>query len=438
MFCPMTALSKVLDWQDPLALMSIISKNYRGETLIFLYSASHFDIKNSFSYIALFPEEKLVFENSNADKITKMLSEQKKWFGYFGYEFCRGVDFAMPTSASYIPMPNACFSSFYLILEFDHTNQKLIAHYDDEHYLSEVMNYKYRESALGEVSAISVKSNFSNRSYQDSVSFIKQAIAKGEFCQTNLTRKFFGKLKDKITQESAFDLFEKSSCNSKPNYACFLKIGDDYIISNSPELFLKIDNRNVTSCPIKGTAPRDKDIAIDQINIEKLKNSPKERAENLMIVDLVRNDLARVCRPGSVKVETLCELNTYPNIHHMSSRVTGVIKEEYNIFDMLIASFPPGSMTGAPKIKAVEYCAALEKMDRGVYSGAIGFLDGNTGLNLNVVIRTILIRGDDFEMQSGGGITFDSDPKAEMEESFTKLNVLSRILAVDVSNVDQA
>lgn len=206
-----------------------------------------------------------------------------------------------------------------------------------------------------------------------------------------------------------------------------MKLDENFIISSSPELFFNIKNNKITSIPIKGTAPRGSSAKQDQENKLALKNSPKERAENLMIVDLVRNDLARICKAGSVKVDNLFKITTYKNIHHMSSEISGRLDEKYSTIDALRALFPPGSMTGAPKIKAMEVAAKKEKINRGVYSGAIGFFDNQTA-NFSVVIRTLILQKRKFEFQSGGAITFDSDPKKELEEIYNKAKALLKIL----------
>ena len=175
--------------------------------------------------------------------------------------------------------------------------------------------------------------------------------------------------------------------------------------------------------------PRSDDEKQDQKNKLELKNSTKERAENLMIVDLVRNDLSRVCEAGTVEVKKLFDVTSYKTVHHMSSEVSGKVEDNFAMTDVIKACFPAGSMTGAPKIKAMEVVARKEGLNRGVYSGAIGFI-GNDLVNLSVVIRTLICRDDDFEFQVGGAITFDSDEKKELEEIFNKARGIMKLLDV--------
>ena len=197
-------------------------------------------------------------------------------------------------------------------------------------------------------------------------------------------------------------------------------------------LFLKAKNNRILSRPIKGTAPRDQDLKQDEKNKLNLKKSLKERAENLMIVDLVRNDLARVCQAGSVVVKKLFDVTSYQNIHHMSSEIHGKIAQNFSAFDTIKSCFPAGSMTGAPKIKAMEIAAKKEKLNRGIYSGAIGFFAKNA-TNSSVVIRTLILQEKKFEFQVGGAITFDSDPKAELNEIFSKARGIAGLLKIDLN-----
>jgi para-aminobenzoate synthetase component 1 len=159
-----------------------------------------------------------------------------------------------------------------------------------------------------------------------------------------------------------------------------------------------------------------------------LKNSLKEKAENLMIVDLVRNDLSRVCMPSTIKVKKLFNIATYKTIYHLSSEIHGKIAQKFSIFDAVRVCFPAGSMTGAPKIKTMEVLSDFEKINRGIYSGAIGYFKGNNEVNLAVVIRTLIVKENCFEYQVGGAITFDSDAELELQETYAKASAIDKIL----------
>jgi len=418
---------KKLAWSEPLDFAKNISANYGDEDWILLYSGLSDENRNSTSYIALFPKEKIVSEDFFAAK--KIVEQsQKKWFGYLSYEVGAQFEKMVKVKKSFIDLPKIFLINFSVILEFNHEKKTLIVEFENKKQLAEILNWKAVEPLKSRLKAIEVKSNFTDKSYLSAISNIKKMIGRGDFYQTNLTRKFFGKFDKKQTPQNAFQLFLDLTKNSPANYSSFLQFDGNSVISSSPELFLKIEKGEILSRPIKGTAPRGSRPEKDRKNIENLKNSPKERAENLMIVDLVRNDLARICEPGSVAVKKLFAITTYKNIHHMSSEVSGKLAKNFTAFDTIRACFPPGSMTGAPKIKAMEVAAKKEKINRGIYSGCIGFFDEKKSANLSVVIRTLVVKGQKFEFQAGGAITFDSRPEAELKEVFSKAEMITKLL----------
>ncbi|MES2962163.1 MAG: anthranilate synthase component I family protein [Pseudomonadota bacterium] len=419
-----------INWQEPLDFARRISGNY-DENWVFLYSGLSDKIKKSVSIIALFPKEKIVGNDFlEAEKIIK--SDKKKWLGYLSYELGQDFEKLPKTEKSLIDLPKIYLMNFALMLEFDHDKKKLTAIFDDKKNLEQVLKWAPFLNKTN-IQIKNLSSNFTNESYLAAISDIKNQIAAGDFYQTNLTRKFFGEFKEKQNHQKNFQLFTRLTELSPANYSAFLKIDESYIISSSPELFLKAKNNHILSRPIKGTAPRDQDLKQDKKNKLNLKNSLKERAENLMIVDLVRNDLARACAAGSVVVKKLFEITSYQNIHHMSSEIHGKIAQNLSAFDAIKSCFPAGSMTGAPKIKAMEVAAKKEKLNRGVYSGSIGLFSKNE-INSSVVIRTLILQENKFEFQVGGAITFDSDPKAELEETFNKAKGIAQLLQVEVKS----
>ena len=422
-----------LNWQDPLDFAKNIAANYGDESWIFLYSGLSDKIKKSVSQIALFPREKIICDDfTSARKIIK--SSDKKWFGYLAYEVGCEFEKIPKTEKSFVDLPKIWLIDFEIILEFDHDKQELTSSFENKKYFEQVTKWTPSNDGVHACPTITnFSSNFSDESYLESIAEIKQMIAAGDFYQTNLTRKFFGEFTKKTNHQENFQLFFELTKLSPANYSSFLKLDENYIISSSPELFLKVKNGHILSRPIKGTAPRDADLKQDKKNKSALKNSAKERAENLMIVDLVRNDLSRICAAGSVVVKKLFSITTYKNIHHMSSEIHGKIAPEFSAIDAVKACFPAGSMTGAPKIKAMEIAAKKEKLNRGIYSGAIGFFAKNE-TNSSVVIRTLILQEKKFEFQVGGAITFDSDPKAELNEIFSKARGIAGLLKIDLKS----
>jgi para-aminobenzoate synthetase component 1 len=197
--------------------------------------------------------------------------------------------------------------------------------------------------------------------------------------------------------------------------------GSIQIASSSPERLLRYDGTTVEARPIKGTRRRDSDPVRDANLIADLTASRKDRAENVMIVDLLRNDLSRVSKPGTVKVPMLCGLETYANVHHLVSVITSELKDGHGVGDLIGATFPGGSITGAPKIRAMEIIAEIEQAPRGVYCGSIGYIGFNGRTDFNIAIRTAQFADGVARVQGGGGITARSNPAAEYEESLTKI-----------------
>ncbi len=270
-----------------------------------------------------------------------------------------------------------------------------------------------------------IHSNMSKAEYLQKVEKIKKYILAGDIYQANLTRKFCGEF---AGVPDAFALYCGLSSISPAPYSAYLKFDDLHIISSSPELFLRVEEGGkVTTCPIKGSKPQGQgaELQLDE----------KERAENLMITDLMRSDLSRACVPGSVKVEKLFGVDEFTTISHMHSEISGQLAVGKTPADALRECFPPGSMTGAPKIRAIEICSELEHHQRGIYSGALGYFN-KAGGNLpacefSVVIRTLIIKGNRFEFQVGGGITHGSDAEKEWEETMIKAAPIARLLGIE-------
>jgi para-aminobenzoate synthetase component 1 len=198
------------------------------------------------------------------------------------------------------------------------------------------------------------------------------------------------------------------------------------VASSSPERFVQLEGNLVETRPIKGTVPRSVEPTLDAFRGRELIASDKDRAENVMIVDLLRNDLSRVCKPGTVQVPRLCGLETYANVHHLVSVVTGELEDSHDGLDLLKASFPGGSITGAPKIRAMEIIAELEGRPRGLYCGSIGYIGFDGAMDLNIAIRTVTVEKGEASFGVGGGITVLSDPAMERAESLTKAERLFR------------
>jgi para-aminobenzoate synthetase component 1 len=255
-------------------------------------------------------------------------------------------------------------------------------------------------------------------------------IEAGDIYQANITQRFQASLPAGFGREasSRLALYDALRRRNPATFAAFIDLGEAAILSSSPERFLKVAQKRIETRPIKGTRPRGANAAEDAALARQLLASEKDRAENLMIVDLLRNDLGRVAKLGSVKVPVLFGLESYATVHHLVSVVTAELDEGRSAVDLLRAAFPGGSVTGAPKIRAMEIIAELEPTARGPYCGAIGYLAATGAMDTNIAIRTLLIDGERISFQVGGGIVADSDPEAEYQETLAKARALFETL----------
>ena len=256
------------------------------------------------------------------------------------------------------------------------------------------------------------------------VARVKEYIAAGDVYQVNFTQRF--SVPVAASPRRVFRALQKT--NPAP-FGAYLNGGDWCIVSVSPERFFSYDGERVITCPIKGTRPRGKDSAADQKWKEELEASAKDRAEHIMIVDLERNDLGRFCRFGSVRVPELMKCEPHPTVWHLVSTVEGVPDRNVSIVQGIRSAFPGGSITGAPKVRAMEIIDELEPVARGVYTGSIGYLGIGNQIDLNIAIRTVVIRGGRAYFHVGGGIVADSDPESEYEETIVKGLGIARALA---------
>jgi para-aminobenzoate synthetase component 1 len=270
-----------------------------------------------------------------------------------------------------------------------------------------------------------VRSTFTRERYEAAVGAVVKYILSGDVFQVNLSQRF-----EATAPADALALYGRLRTITPAPFGAFLDAGDAIIASASPERFLHLDpmTRQVETRPIKGTRPRGRSPEDDARLIASLEASEKDRAENVMIVDLLRNDLSRVCQPGSVEVPSLLALESHPTVHHLVSTVTGILEPEQTAFDLLRAAFPGGSITGAPKIRAMEIIAELEPTVRGPYTGSVGYWSLSGGMDTSIVIRTYVVVGDRVYFHAGGGIVADSNPAEEYEETLAKADALIRAL----------
>ncbi|MFZ0370550.1 MAG: aminodeoxychorismate synthase component I [Halobacillus sp.] len=256
--------------------------------------------------------------------------------------------------------------------------------------------------------------------YKEGISEIKKAIKLGETYQVNYTTRLKA---DFSGNEYVF--YKQLAAAQKSSYSAYINTGTHQLLSASPELFFRIDDGTITTKPMKGTAPRGRFLAEDEKRKADLLRSEKERSENLMIVDLLRNDLGRIALPGSVHVPELFEVETYPTVHQMTSTIKGQLDDSFSMWEVFQALFPCGSITGAPKVRTMEYIRKLERSPREVYCGAIGYMTPEKEAVFNVPIRTVMLNNGTAVYGTGGGVTWESTSKGEYEEIHTKAKLLT-------------
>jgi para-aminobenzoate synthetase component 1 len=260
-----------------------------------------------------------------------------------------------------------------------------------------------------------IYSNLSQKEYLDRVERILEYIRAGDCYQVNFSQRLLC-----AAGWPATVLFEKLRQSSPAPFSAFMDGGDFAIGSASPERFLQLRRGRVEARPIKGTRPRGRDDIEDGRLVAELSASDKDRAENVMIVDLLRNDLGRVCRYGSVRVPAVCRLETYPHVHHLVSVVRGRLRNDYKATDLLRAAFPGGSVTGAPKVRAMQIISELEPTARGPYCGSLGYISFDGAMDMSILIRTFTMAGGWVQFPVGGGIVADSNPEEEYRETWVK------------------
>ena len=268
-----------------------------------------------------------------------------------------------------------------------------------------------------------LESAFERETYLAKVRRVLEYIAAGDIFQANLSQRFTAR-----GPHDPLDLYLRLRDRSPAPFASFLRWGDLAVVSASPESFYRTRGDRIITRPIKGTRPRGEDFAEDERLAAELLASPKDRAELTMIVDLERNDLGRICRYGSVDVREVFRIESFAQVHHLVATVEGRIGPNVGLADIIRAVFPGGSITGAPKIRAMQIIDELEPNRRGLYTGAIGYLSRGGSSEFNIAIRTMLIEGDRASYQVGGGIVADSDPDAEYEETLAKGRALRDVL----------
>jgi para-aminobenzoate synthetase component 1 len=289
----------------------------------------------------------------------------------------------------------------------------------------EIISTQKRE--LESQKAIKIEQRISKKEYKEKVTKVLDYIHRGDIYEANFCMEFYAE--EAII--NPLDTFEKLNLISKAPFAVFFKNQQQFFVSGSPERYLKKVGDQLLSQPIKGTAKRFRDSVADEKSKINLASDPKERSENIMITDLVRNDLSRTAQKGSVKVEELCQIYSFEQVHQMISTISSKLDSQYTVVDAIKSSFPMGSMTGTPKVSVMKIIEAIEETKRGLYSGAVGYFTPNNDFDFNVVIRSILYNQEQqyLSFSVGSAITSLSIPENEYEECLLKAKAMHEVLS---------
>mgnify|MGYP006281088627 CR=1 FL=1 len=412
-----------------------------------------------YSFVSAQPFEVLKYDLDNERPLAKLRTKLDKYqvdnnsdlpfvggaVGYLSYDLCHCIEELPRRAKKDLAVPDLYMGLYDWVLVIDH--------WQDEVYFASPNLDLHREKNIkekviekvrlaenndffsqlpeNEIKCSNLRANFSRQQYLSAIKKIQHYIETGDIYQVNLSQKIEGKINC-----SGYQLYKRLREISPAPFAAFLEFSEIEILSNSPERFIKLRDSMIETRPIKGTRPRGKTAREDKKMRRELLASEKDKAELLMIVDLERNDLAKISKTGSVQVPQLYELEEYANVYHLVSTIKAELKEDKDIIDLIKATFPGGSITGAPKIRAMEIIDELESTQRNIYTGAIGYLGFDGNLDLNIAIRTIVKKDKEISFNVGGGITWNSNPESEYQETLDKAQAIMKAVNVDYAGED--
>jgi anthranilate synthase component 1 len=363
--------------------------------------------------------------------------------GYLGYDAVRVVEDLPDAPPDDLGLPDAVWGFYDTIAAFDHARHQVVlmasvfvdpdtelrpAFADARSRLKQLETDLKRPSPSPdpvEIPDAPMRSTFEQEDFEDAVRTAKEHIREGDIFQVVLSQRFSTSFSG-----DRFNLYRALRQVNPSPYLFYLDVDDVALVGSSPEVLVRVEDDTAEVLPIAGTRPRGDDDAEDQALADELMEDPKERAEHLMLVDLGRNDLGRVCDYDSVEVERYAHVERYSHVMHLVSSVTGQVAEGQGPMDVLAACFPAGTVSGAPKVRAMEIIDTLEPTRRGVYAGAVGYVDFRETLDTCIVIRTMVVQGSTAHVQAGAGIVADSDPTTEFEETRSKAAALREAMHV--------
>lgn len=361
-------------------------------------------------------------------QLQEFIDEKKSWlFGHLGYDLKNEIEKLTTAKNSGIQFPDLFFYEPEIIIRLAE-NEIMIEAVNANSVFEDIVNSS--PSASLQTTIPVIKNRISKEEYIDVVKKLKEHILRGDCYEINFCHEFFAEQ----TLIDPIEVYIQLSDFSPNPFSALYKMNNQWLICASPERFIKKQGDNILSQPIKGTARRvidNKDK--DEVSRNELFNSAKDRSENVMVVDLVRNDLAKVCAEGTVQVDELYGIYSFPQVHQMISTVSGKVKANTSFTDIIKATFPMGSMTGAPKRSVMGLIEQYEQTKRGIFSGAVGYISPEGDFDFNVVIRSIMYNADTayLSFQTGSAITYYSNPENEWEECLLKAKAIKTVLGTE-------
>ena len=350
------------------------------------------------------------------------VNEKPRWlFGHLGYDLKKEIETVASTYKSRIGFPDIFFFEPKIVIRLSEKEMEIESDDDAGRIFEEIMQSDV--AIVLQNDPVNIQQRISKKEYIETIGQLKKHILRGDCYEINYCVEFFAE----HAKVDPLLIYQKLSKTSPNPFSALYKIEDRWLICASPERFLKKEGNKILSQPIKGTSSRFlKDDKRDKKSKEELYASEKDRSENVMVVDLVRNDLARVCKEGTVKVDELFGIYSFPQVHQMISTVSGELKDNISFSEIIRSTFPMGSMTGAPKRRVMELIDQYERSGRGIFSGAVGYITPENDFDFNVVIRSIMYNASEkyLSFMAGSGITFYSDAEKEYEECLLKAEAM--------------
>lgn len=425
------------------------------DDLVLLDSCAQMDAEHGrYSFIAYDPFATLIDQPDFFNQFRQLADQyrlttlsgyppfQGGFAGFVSYDFARKIETLPCNAIDELNIPAVHLGLYDVVIGFDHhqqscwifssgfpetdhTKRELRAQQRLDECMQLMQQPRNISVSHALVDSTMISSNFTHQEYLHAIRTIKEYILAGDVFEVNLSQRFRCSLPAALT---AFELYQRLRHFNPAPFSGYANLAGATIISSSPERFLQLRNRQVEAKPIKGTQRRSQNPAEDAYLAAALKTSEKDRAENTMIVDLMRNDLSKVCEPSNVKVLQYCDLESFKNVHHLISRIQGQLESQYHAIDLLTAAFPGGSITGAPKVRAMQIIEELETVRRGPYCGSMGYIGFNGDMDLSILIRSYIIKNQTVTFNSGGAIVLDSDPESEYQETLVKAATLKKAL----------